>query len=282
MSIKITEQSYGKARVCLSYIKRNENRHDFVQLTANVALAGDFNVAYSAGDNSPVIPTDTMKNTVYAIARKQGVDSIEAFARNLASHFYDSFEHVSTATISIEESLWNRIEIDSNKHDHAFVGGGSEQNTCTATASAEGVQLSSGLKGLQVLKTTQSGFEGFLQDDFTTLKPTDDRIFATTITADWTCQKPEGDWSKTRTKIRQMLLDVFATQYSPSVQKTLYEMADAVLAACPEIGQISLNMPNQHHLLADIEKLSLQNENDIFVPTPEPFGVISATISREV
>ena len=52
-------------------------------------------------------------------------------------------------------------------------------------------------------------------------------------------------------------------------------------AACNEIDEISLDMPNQHHLLADIAKLNLDNENEIFVPTPEPFGVISATVRRE-
>jgi urate oxidase len=77
------------------------------------------------------------------------------------------------------------------------------------------------------------------------------------------------------------MLDVFCHNYSPSVQKTLYEMAESVLNACPEIDMISLNMPNQHHLLADIGKLDLENNNEVFVPTGEPFGVISATVSRE-
>jgi urate oxidase len=58
-------------------------------------------------------------------------------------------------------------------------------------------------------------------------------------------------------------------------------MAESVLNACPEIDMISLNMPNQHHLLADIGKLDLENNNEVFVPTGEPFGVISATVSRE-
>ena len=148
-------------------------------------------------------------------------------------------------------------------------------------SSGDGVELASGLQGLQVLKTTDSGFENFLQDKFTSLKPTSDRIFATTITADWPCKDIHHDWTTTRATIRGLLLDVFAHQYSPSVQKTLYDMANSVLAACPEIDEISLNMPNQHHLLADIAKLNLENRNDIFVPSPEPFGVISATIRRD-
>ena len=106
-------------------------------------------------------------------------------------------------------------------------------------------------------------------------------IFATTITAQWPCIDPDHDWTLTRKTVRNLLLDVFCHQYSPSVQKTLYDMANSVLASCSEIDEISLNMPNQHHLLADLEKLNLENRNDIFVPSPQPYGVISATIRRD-
>ena len=281
MSISLTKQSYGKSQVCLSYVTRQDDRHDFVQMTVDVALEGDFETAYSAGDNSVVVPTDTMKNSVYAIARQRGVESIEAFAMDLANHFYDSFEHVEKATVSVVQSLWHRIELDDVAHGHAFTGGGSEQNTCQVTSFADGISMRSGLTGLQVLKTAQSGFSGFIKDKFTTLKETHDRIFATTITADWPCLDEHHDWTKSRATIRNLLLDVFAHQYSPSVQKTLHDMASSVLLACREVEEISLVMPNQHHLLADIEKLGLRNENDIFVPTPEPFGVISATLRRD-
>lgn len=281
MSISISKQSYGKSKVCLSYVSRNEDRHDFVQLTVDVALEGDFEAAYLTGDNSQVVPTDTMKNAVYAIARLHGVESIEAFAVHLANHFYDSFEHVSRSTISVVQSLWQRIELDDVAHGHAFTGGGSEQNTCQVSSFGDGVSMRSGLQGLQVLKTTESGFEGFLEDKFTTLKETGDRIFATNISVNWHCEDEHHDWTTSRKTIRNLLLDVFAHQYSPSVQKTLYDMADSVLTACPEISEISLVMPNQHHILADIDKLGLENQDDIFVPMPEPFGVISATIRRD-
>lgn len=280
MSVSIASQSYGKASVGLSYIARHDDHHDFIQIEASIALEGGFDDAYTQGDNRLVVPTDTMKNTVYGIARQHGVENIEQFAQQLANHFFDSFDHVDVATVSLVQHLWTRMDLDGNQHGHAFVGGRSEQNTCVAKSDSHGVSLHSGLRGLQVLKTTESGFSNFLQDKFTTLKPTDDRIFATTITADWPCKDVHHDWTATRKTVRALLLDVFAHQYSPSVQKTLHDMAASVLAACPEIDQISLNMPNQHHILADLEKLKLQNENDIFVPTPEPFGVISATIQR--
>lgn len=284
MAISITQQSYGKSQVRLSVIKRQDERHDFCELTVDIGLDGEFDAAYTDGDNASVIPTDTMKNTVYAVARKQGVESIETFAEHLATHFQNQFDHVRTATVLVHETLWTRIASGESQHAHAFTGGGSEQNTCTVIANDHGIQIMSGLQGLKVLKTTESGFVGYHQDAYTTLAETTDRIFATTITANWTADPDttsKQDWTQIRKTIRGQLLDVFANRYSPSVQKTLHDMSEAVLAKCPSVDEISLKMPNQHHLPADLAKMNLQNDNDIFVPTSEPFGVISATLRRD-
>ena len=281
MTVTLSKHSYGKSQVCLSYVSRGDTTHDFAQLSANVSLEGDFDAAYTSDDNRNVVPTDTMKNTVYAVARRHGVSSIESFAKNLAVHFFDTYPQVDSATVSIDEQLWTRIDCDGKPHPHSFTGGGSEQNTCRVTASADSIAMQSGLKGLQILKTTESGFEGYSKDQLTTLSETKDRIFATTITADWPCDDPSNDWTTTRRMIREKLLEVFSTRYSPSVQRTLHEMAEVVLECSPEISEITLNMPNQHHIPADLAKLGMENHNDIFVPTPEPFGVIEATIRRD-
>ena len=193
MNISLAHQSYGKSQVCLSHIKRTGDQHHFVQIVVDVALEGDFDSAYTDGDNSKVVPTDTMKNSVYAIAKLHGVEAIETYAQHLAKHFFDSFDHITKTTISVAEKLWHRIDLDGEAHGHAFTGGGSEENTCRATASAQGTQLTSGLRGLQILKTTDSAFQGYLQDKYTTLKETSDRIFATTITSSWTCSDLNHD-----------------------------------------------------------------------------------------
>ncbi|MDA8744435.1 urate oxidase [Rubripirellula amarantea] len=280
MSVILTNQSYGKSQVCLSYVTRRDGIHDFIQITVDVALEGDFHAAYLEGDNSNVVPTDTVKNTVYAIARIHGVESIESFAQHLAKHFCKTYPQVDSTTVSISQTLWTRVCRDGASHDHAFVGGSNERNTCRVVATNDSLLMHSGLLGLQVLKTTESGFVGFSKDQYTTLAETTDRIFATTITADWPCGDPTLDWTQIRDTVRGCLLDIFSNRYSPSVQKTLHEMAEAVLEECPQIDEIALKMPNQHHIPADIAKLGLENNNDIFVPSPEPFGVISATIRR--
>jgi len=280
MPSELLSQSYGKSCVRVSHIRRLDNRHEFIELSCSIELSGDFDAAYSAADNSLVVPTDTIKNTVYALAGRHGIASLEAFARRVATHFIESFAHVDMATVTAHESPWRRMSLGGGDHSHAFVATCDLRNTCEVTALADGLTQTAGVSGLKVLKTTGSAFTGYLRDELTTLEPTNDRIFATTIDADWPCADPDADWSEIRTRAQQEILDTFANHQSESVQHTLLAIADAVLARCPEMATIHLTMPNQHHLLADLTPFGLENHNQVFVPTDEPFGNISATVGR--
>ena len=91
MTAELQSQSYGKSRVRLSHITRNGPWHEFIEITAAIALDGDFSPAYIAGDNRQIVATDTMKNTVHALAHQHGVPSIEAFALRLAQQFLDAY-----------------------------------------------------------------------------------------------------------------------------------------------------------------------------------------------
>jgi urate oxidase len=57
-------------------------------------------------------------------------------------------------------------------------------------------------------------------------------------------------------------------------------MGQAALARCPEIGEIRLVLPNRHHLLVDLAPFGLDNPNQIYVATSEPFGRIEAVVAR--
>jgi urate oxidase len=276
----VRQQSYGKSQVRLSWIHRKGTRHDFIELTTWIELVGQFHAAYGAADNSLVVATDTIKNAVYVLAKQHGVASIEAFAQLLGRHFLESYAQVERIHVRCAETSWARMSFAGQDHSHAFVGGSSERFTCTLDATRDGELLNSGFKDLQVLKTNGSGFSGFFRDLHTTLRETEDRIFATSIEATWPCQDLTADWSGARRTIRQACLDAFANQYSKSAQHTLYEMARSAFDACPLIDSIEITMPNQHHLLANLSPFGLDNPNEVFVPTSEPFGKIRAMVDR--
>lgn len=279
MSISLVRNSYGKSRVRLVKVRRADGRHELTDIDVDIELEGDFDDAYTLGDNSKVLPTDTMKNTVYALAKGHPVEPIEGFGVLLAEHFLGK-AHTRRARVSIAENVWSRIDAGGAPHRHAFLRAGAERRTAEITAAPGGVEIVSGLADLLVLKTTGSAFSGFPRDQYTTLKEAEDRILSTLILARWRAaardQAPTATWERAR----RALLETFAEQHSLSVQHTIHALGEAVLAACPAVDELSLSLPNKHCLLVDLSPFGLGNDNEIFVPVDEPHGLIHATMKR--
>ncbi|HEX9928959.1 MAG TPA: urate oxidase [Pyrinomonadaceae bacterium] len=279
MSIQIVDNNYGKARVRLMKVARHGERHELQNLTVKIAFEGDFTEVHKTGDNSLVLPTDTMKNTVYTLSQQtQEIEEIEVFAMRLADYFLTNNPQVTRTIIEIAEHGWSRIFVGGEPHEHSFIKGGDEKRTAIISATRDGVTVESGVEDLIVLKTTRSGFVGYIKDQYTTLPETTDRIFATSIKAVWRyANAATGDaWRD----VRQTILETFAEHDSLSVQHTLYAMGEAVLGKFPNIVEIAFSLPNIHCLPVDFTRFGLENDNRIFVPTDEPHGLIEARLSR--
>ena len=273
MNTKLKDMDYGKSRVRVAKILRHADRHEFSDLTVDIRLQGAFEECYLSGDNRRVVATDTMKNTVYALAASQDLDPVEPFARALAEHFVSNNPHVTAAKVDVIEHRWSRLD------PHAFEQGQSRRLAC-AEVSRDGVVMHAGLDHLVLLKTTKSAFEGFLRDQYTTLLDTRDRILATSVRAYWRYTHGDLDFNASMERCRHTLIDVFCAHQSGAVQQTLYAMGDAVLQTQPEIGEIRLTLPNKHYLPVNLEPLGLENRHEIFLPTDEPHGQIEACLTR--
>ena len=269
---------YGKSKIRLVKVRRDREPHGLLDLTIDVELEGAFERVYTDGDNAACIATDTMKNTVYAFARHDDIAHIEQFAGRLADHFAAEAA-VSLARISIREQPWERVAVSGRPHPHAFRQPGGESWTTVVTRGARGIEVASGVVDLALLKTTDSGFSGFPRDRYTTLPETEDRILATSVAAAWR-YRPGMRAFGVRARIREALVETFARHESRSVQHTLYAMGEAALAACDDVIDITLTMPNRHHIVVDLAPFGLDNPNEIFVATDQPHGLIEATIKR--
>ncbi|HEY9788185.1 MAG TPA: urate oxidase, partial [Candidatus Obscuribacterales bacterium] len=232
-------------------------------------------------DNSKVVATDSMKNTVYVLAAENPLSDIESFAKTLCSHFLTQYEHVAEVEVRIEEDLWMRIEHEGREHAHAFVSAGKEKRTTLVYNDRKALTITSGIEDLVVLKTTASEFWGFIRDRYTTLPEARDRIFATTVQASWPYGKGNQNFNACYENIRNAILNTFARHHSLSVQQTLYEMGEEALKVCPEIDEITIALPNQHRIPFNLSPFGLENKNEIFVPTEEPYGLITGTIRRK-
>jgi urate oxidase len=277
--IVLGRNNYGKSEVRLVKVKRDTDRHELRDLTVDVALEGDFEAVHLKGDNTGLLATDTMRNTVYALAKDHLTGSIEEFGLKLVNHFLEAGPTVERARVRITEHPWNRIEVNGRGHEHSFVRGSGER-TAAVGGDAGGARVEAGIDDLLVLKTTNSGWEGFLRERYTTLPETNDRILATKITANWTYGDADVDFDRLWRSVRDQILATFTDHYSPSVQNTLYRMGEAVLEGFPEIEKIHLSLPNKHHLLYDLGRFGMENEGEIFHATSEPYGLIEGFVER--
>ena len=281
MGIVLGPNRYGKAENRVVRIYRDTARHEIRDLNVSTSLRGDFDDAHVTGDQSHVLPTDTQKNTAFAYAKQHGVTSPEDYAIALATRLLHATPAATGARVEVEEYPWDRISVDGEGHDHAFVRRDGGVRTTAVDVMADATAVESGVKDLVVLKSTGSEFTGFLRDDFTTLDEADDRVLATSLTATWRYVPGEHDWEAAYDDIRRRLLEAFATTYSRALQETLYAMGTAVLEARSEVAEISLSAPNKHHHLVDLSPFGIENHGEVFIAADRPYGLIEATVTRE-
>jgi urate oxidase len=282
MSASMGTNSYGKDGIRLVLVRREPRRHELRDLTVGIRLAGDFDRVHIEGDNSAVLPTDTMRSTVYALAQEHLTGCIEDFGVAVARRLLSVTPAASTARVELVEHRWTRSSVAGALHAHAFESGSAERATASVTVDRGGqVDVHSGLDGLSLLKTTDSAFSGFLRDELTVLPETEDRILATEVAADWAHlpgHTPAYDVE--RAAARRALVETFASHRSRSVQHTLHAMGAALLAACPDAADVHLRLPNKHHVAVDLQAVGLTNDRAVFVATDRPYGVIEGTVTR--
>lgn len=278
---KLIGHRYGKAKVRVMKILREAEWHTLKDVEVAVLLRGDFASSYTSGDNTKVVATDTMKNTINVLAKQHLAHEIERFALIAGEHFLQRYPQVETAELEITERAWKRMEVEGKPHSHSFEADGDARMFTRAVCRRGAKTIESGIRDLLILKSTGSGFENYPRDEFTTLPETSDRILATSFSATWTFKNQPDDFAKANGAILDAMRKVFAKNYSPSAQTTLFQMGETALEVCPEISKLELAMPNKHCLLINLTPFGLENNNEVFVPTDEPHGQIEATIVRD-
>jgi urate oxidase len=277
MAFELGYNQYGKAENRVVRVFRDSDPHEIVDYNVSVALSGGQEAPHLTGDNAPVLPTDTQKNTVYAFAKEDDVVAQpETFGIRLARHFVDNTEPITRAQITLEMYPWSRLS-----NPHAFGRDGRYVRTATVTYDGTTTWVVSGVKDLWILKTTDSEFWGYIQDQYTTLQPTRDRIMATTLLAQWWHTSEDVDWGKSFDGAVQTLLDTYGNHYSLAHQQTLYEAGKAVLTGQPEIAEIRFSAPNKHHFVYDLARFGIENNNEVFHADDRPYGLQELTVRRD-
>ncbi|KAK7679713.1 hypothetical protein QCA50_017212 [Cerrena zonata] len=296
---QLLESSYGKANVKFLKVKKNPSNpteQDVLEANVQVLLRGGFDVSYTKADNSPIVPTDTVKNTILVEAKKTDVWPIERFAAHLAKHFSSKYAHVMGVEVNIVQAKWSRFNVNDAPHPHSFKQEGPETRRVFLDycKRKDKLVVKSSIKDLTVLKSTGSMFYGYNVCDYTTLKPTKDRILSTDVDASWTYsskalsnfedvfkQADAGLFDKTYESARKVTLDLFALENSASVQATMYNMSHKILELVPEVENVTYILPNKHYILFNFEWKGIKDNSELFYPSPDPNGLIKSTVGRK-
>jgi len=284
------QHQHGKAKVRVARLWRGAvgQQHRFVEWSVSISITSHVLPAFTDGDNSNIVATDSIKNTVYALAKESKDElSAEDFAIFVGQHFVRTYPKIVTGSkISIIEKQWERVSVAGVEHDHGFKLGTGKHVVEVLVDSAGRAKVTSGLTDFTVLKTTQSGFDNFVRDKFTVLPDTKERMLATVINANWSYSSKPANFQKQWEGVKAVLLETFygpahTGVFSPSVQFTLFQMEKNVLTSFPEIESVHLSLPNVHFLPVNLPTVGVKFENDVFLPTDEPHGSIEARLSRK-
>jgi len=287
---------YGKDNVRVYKVHKDEKTgvHTVTEMTVCCLLEGAIETSYTKADNSVVVATDSIKNTIYIKAKENPVNPPELYAAILGQHFLDKYAHISTANISVTVHRWTRMVLDGKEHPHSFFRDGAEtrQVECVASRSG-GIAIQSGIKGLLVLKSTGSAFHGFVRDDFTTLAETWDRILSTDIDCTWNwkalpsvaaVQEATPKFDKAWQAARDITMKTFAEDDSASVQATMYKMCEQILEAVPEVEKTGYSLPNKHYFEIDLAWhkgiKNIGKDAEVYAPQSGPNGLIICEVTR--
>ncbi|HEV8648170.1 MAG TPA: urate oxidase [Actinomycetes bacterium] len=279
MGIVLGSSNYGKAGNHLFKVIRGADRDEVRDYRVDVSLTGDYEALHTRGDNTGAMATDTMRNTVYALAKQHSFDSPEEFGLQMVDYLLTQ-PRVTGAQVRLVEQRWDRITVDGEPHEHAFTKAAGAKHVATVSGHGGERHVSAGIDDLQVLKTTNSGWDHFLEGGYRTLRDTADRILATSVTATWDYHEPKADFTRLWEGVNEQIGTTFTDHYSPSVQNTVFLMGKAVLERFPDIEKIHFSLPNKHHILYDLSPFGLENDREIYWVTVEPYGLIEATIQR--
>ena len=277
----LISQTYGKGRVRVMRVHRNGAYNEVRELSVQAMLEGGFGAAYTAGDNRAVVATDTIKNIAYIVARENLAACAEHYATRLAARLLERYPQVDRATVSTWETKWVRATLGGSAHPHSFILDSNGQPTAVVSMSRNGMpEVVSGMTGYTFMKSTESGWEGYVMDEYTTLPETRDRLAATAMDASWTWLSAPADYPAANARVLGAMLETFGTTYSRGVQDSLYRMGEAALAAVPELSSVSMACPNKHYVPVNLDRFGLSADNTVFVATDEPHGQIECTVDR--
>src|SRR5580692_10656314 len=212
-------------------------------------LYGDaFWPTYTAGDNTNLVATDSMKNFIQRETLNYTGFHLESYCRFLCDKFLTTYPQTAGVQVSASEIPYSGVA----ESDMAFAPSGPDRAFARVemSRSASGldiVELRSGIRGFRLLRLGGSAFHGFVRDQYTTLPDIKNRPLHMWLDVEWSYTSFEDAFRDRAAakSVRYIVHDVFAGFESGSIQEVIYQIGCRVLEDIPAISQIDLEANNR-------------------------------------
>ena len=266
-----------------------------VGMEVDVEVFGEnFLPAYTHGDNSNVVATDSMKNVVLRQALAYDGATLEGFLYELGRHFLTTYPHMERLRLTAREMPFTPAQVPDDsglgasdrlysltRGDYAvasldFERGGDGQPTLTSQRS--------GRAGMLLLKVTGSAFTRFVRDEYTTLPERGDRPLFIALDVFWEYAElrdmladPPQRYVAAE-QVRDLVQVVFHEMVSESIQHLVHEMGQRLLVRFPQLAAVSFEGQNR---TPDPMAVSETDPKVKVYSTPFPaYGLIKLTMRR--
>jgi len=257
--------SYGKLRVPVHRITGD----DVFACEVDVEVLGDnFAAAYTEGDNSAVVATDTMKNFILREALGHHGDTLEGFLAYLGERLLDTYPVMESVRVTGRELRFDRLQgkvFSRSADDHAVAA---------VELGRDGTRaVRAGRHGLMLLKTSGSAFTRFARDEYTTLPERGDRPLFIRLDVEWGYGEP--DTYVDPKLVRDHLTATFDDFISESIQHLVYEMGTRLLADHAALSEVSFTAENLTR-----DPVGEQDGRRVYTDPFPAQGLITLTLTR--
>jgi len=266
---------YGKSDVIVYRLNRNgiapEGHPPVFGANVTMLLYGDaFWPTYTAGDNTGLVATDSMKNFIQRETLNFTGCDLQTYCRFLAGKFMNTYPQTEGIQVRAMEIPYTGV-VDGSV---AFAPCGPERAMAQVELRQGGevLEARSGIHGFKLLRLGGSAFTGFVRDQYTTLPEIHNRPLHMWLDVDWLCSQSEP----LTACVRQMVHRVFHSFESGSIQQVIYQIGSKMLAELPAVTEVRLEANNRTwDTVAETGK-----ELGVFTDARPPFGCLGLTLRR--